>query len=260
MGIPRLTRAPFRRQPPETGTAFTQWLQTPLGATLLAEEQRVLAEALPRLPGLRALQCCVGAPEPLLEASVAALRWTLGGAAGVDILARPSRLPLARECLDLVLMHHTLDFEDDPHLALGQAARALRPGGSLVVVGFQPLGLWGLARLLRLNSREVPWIGRFIRPHRISDWLHVLACEVEGFEGGLYGLPLAGGARKPRWLEALGSRFWPQHGAFYVLVARKRAMMVRPLRPRFSLPQAAPNVVPVSMARWQQRHEPDAGE
>lgn len=260
MGIPRLTRAPFRRQPPETGAAFGQWLQTPLGAALLAAEQRVLAEALPRLPALRALQCCVGPPAPTLDASVAPLRWTLGSGAGVDIRARPSQMPFSRESLDLVLLHHTLDFEDDPHMVLGQAARALRPGGSLVVVGFQPLGLWGLARILRLHSRAVPWIGRFIRPHRISDWLHVLACEVEGFEGGLYGLPLAGGPGGPRWLEALGSRFWPQHGAFYVLVARKRALMMRPLRPRFSLPQAPPNVVPVSMARWQQRHEPDPGE
>lgn len=261
MAIPRLIRAPFRRQPPDTGAAFSAWLATPVGQQLLAEERRVLADVLPRLPGLRALQCCAGMPESLLASSVMPLKWTLGTEPGVDIVGRPSQLPLPRQCLDLVLLHHSLDFEDDPHLALGQVARALQPGGALVVVGFQPLGLWGLLRLFRLHSSSVPWIGRFIRPHRVSDWLHVLACEVEGFDSGLYTLPLAGSMRRRfRWLETLGARFWSQHGAFYVLVARKRAAVMRPVRPRFSLPQAAPNVVPVSMARWRQRHEPDATE
>ncbi|MBA3981090.1 MAG: SAM-dependent methyltransferase [Alcanivorax sp.] len=254
MGIPRLIRTPFRRHPPDTGAAFERWLQTPLGARLLAAEKAVLADVLPRLPGVRALQCAVGAPQPLLDESVAPLHWSLGRQGDVDVRARPAHLPLQRNSLDLVLLHHSLDFEDDPHLVLGEAARVLQPGGALVVVGFQPLSLWGLTRLLRLTSGRVPWMARFIRPHRVSDWLHVLACEVEGFESSLHGWPRV--PRRPArasWLERLGGRFWSQHGAFYVLVARKRAAMVRPLRPRFALPQAAPNVIPVSMARWQQR-------
>src|SRR5690606_6144923 len=151
MAIPRLIRTPFRRQPPDTGAAFSAWLRTPVGEQLLAEERRVLADVLPRLPGLRALPCCAGTPESLLESSVMPLKWTLGTEPGVDMLARPSQLPLPRQCLDLVLLHHSLDFEDDPHLVLGQVARALQPGGALVVVGFQPLGLWGLLRLFRLH-------------------------------------------------------------------------------------------------------------
>lgn len=256
MGIPRLIRNPFRKQPPDTGAAFDRWLETPAGETLLAAERAVLEDVLPRLPGLRAVQYAVGRPLGLLDSSVMPLRWTLGQHAGVDMQALPAQLPVQRQCLDLVLLHHSLDFENDPHLLLGEAARVLQPGGALVIVGFQPLSLWGLSRLFRLGSGKVPWIGRFIRPQRVSDWLHVLACEVEGFESSLYSWPWHGSMRsRRRWLERLGGRFWSQHGAFYVLVARKRAAMVRPLRSRFSLPHTAPNVIPVSMARWRRSEQ-----
>lgn len=255
MALPRLIRSPFAKLTPQTPAEFSCWLAEPLGASILAQQQAVLAEVLPRLPGTRALQCSVGTPPPLLSSCVMPLTWTLSASVGADLQARPSQLPIPPQCLDLVVLHHSLDFEDDPHLLLGQVSRALQPGGALVVIGFQPLSLWGLARLLR-RRRSAPWSGRFIRPHRVSDWLQVLACEVEGLEGGEYGLPRARQGRLARLWSRIGRRLWPQHGAFYVLVARKRAAMMRPLRPRFTLPEQAPNVIAVPMARWQRRQRP----
>ena len=44
--------------------------------------------------------------------------------------------PVERDAFDLVVMHQVLHFLDDPPRAIGEAARALRPGGRLLVVDF----------------------------------------------------------------------------------------------------------------------------
>jgi demethylmenaquinone methyltransferase/2-methoxy-6-polyprenyl-1,4-benzoquinol methylase/ArsR family transcriptional regulator len=47
-------------------------------------------------------------------------------------------LPVERNGYDLVILHQVLHFLDDPARALREAARALRPGGRLLVVDFAP--------------------------------------------------------------------------------------------------------------------------
>lgn len=47
-------------------------------------------------------------------------------------------LPVARNGFDLVTIHQVLHYLDDPASAIRQAARALRPGGRLVIVDFAP--------------------------------------------------------------------------------------------------------------------------
>ncbi len=51
-----------------------------------------------------------------------------------------TNLPIVRESFDLVVIHQVLHFLDDPAAALAEAARALAPGGRLVVVDFAPHG------------------------------------------------------------------------------------------------------------------------
>lgn len=47
-------------------------------------------------------------------------------------------LPVERESFDLVTIHQVLHFLDDPLAAIREAARALRPGGRLLIVDFAP--------------------------------------------------------------------------------------------------------------------------
>jgi len=47
-------------------------------------------------------------------------------------------LPIVRNGFDLVTIHQVLHYLDDPVAAIRQAARALRPGGRLVIVDFAP--------------------------------------------------------------------------------------------------------------------------
>lgn len=51
-----------------------------------------------------------------------------------------TNLPVVRESFDLVVIHQVLHFLDDPAAAVAEAARALAPGGRLVVVDFAPHG------------------------------------------------------------------------------------------------------------------------
>lgn len=262
MALPPLIRTPFRKQPPDTDLAFAEWLDTDQGRELLAAERRLLGEVLPRVPGQRALQLGMGEQARLLERCRMPARWYLGRRvrAGTSVVGLPAALPVAKRSLDLVLLHHSLDFEDHPHKVLREAVSALQPGGWLVVVGFNPFSLWGLTRLFRLGSGRPPWAARFLRPMRLSDWLNLLSCEVEGLESGFFAPPGPAGLRaRTGWLERLGARLWHQRGAFYVLVARKRAVIMTPLKPLFAMPEKRPNVVAVPTAGRHSHRNPGQG-
>ncbi|MFP5383629.1 MAG: class I SAM-dependent methyltransferase [Gammaproteobacteria bacterium] len=249
MDLPRLFRDPFRRLPADYREHLLNWFSSPPGESLLAAECRVLDDITPCIFGYHAAQVCAVKPVSLLGESRILTRVLVGtfeeSGAGVNLLASPHRLPFASDSLDLLVLHHGLDFEDDPHQVLREAARAVIPGGALVVVGFNPWSLFGLLRLFRFGNRVAPWFARCISPHRVSDWLNVLDFRVDGLESGYHLPPLAGNsaARRPGWLDHLGARWWPQRGTFYVLVARKS---VAPLIPvRRSLRQVRPIAVGV---------------
>jgi ubiquinone/menaquinone biosynthesis C-methylase UbiE/DNA-binding transcriptional ArsR family regulator len=46
--------------------------------------------------------------------------------------------PVEPDCYDVVIMHQVLHYLDDPLRAIREAARALRPGGRLLIVDFAP--------------------------------------------------------------------------------------------------------------------------
>ncbi|MBI1947850.1 MAG: methyltransferase domain-containing protein [Deltaproteobacteria bacterium] len=89
-------------------------------------------------PGLRVLD--VGCGEQPLRASVEArgARYL-----GVDVSANPAHttaalcradaLPFAAASFDVVLLTEVLEHVDEPATAIGECARVLRPGGSLIV-------------------------------------------------------------------------------------------------------------------------------
>ena len=47
-------------------------------------------------------------------------------------------IPVADDGWDMVILHQVLHFADDPALALREAARVLRPGGTAMIVDFAP--------------------------------------------------------------------------------------------------------------------------
>ena len=74
-------------------------------------------------------------------------------------MADPTRLPLASDRLDAVLLPHTLDFVPDPRQVLREVERVLIPEGRVVILGFNALSSWGLVRLLYRGGGASPGAG-----------------------------------------------------------------------------------------------------
>jgi len=261
MELPRLFRDPFRRLPPNYHEHLRAWFSGPAGERLLASEAAVLDDITPCIFGYHAVQVCSARAFSLLGGS-RILHKVLADVSGdaqpgsVQLVCDAARLPFPDDSIDLLLLHHALDFEDDPHAILRDAARAVIPGGALVVVGFNPWSLFGFLRLFRFRDLDAPWFARCIGPVRVSDWLRVLGFRVDGVESSYYLPPVAGdvAVRRLAWLDFLGARWWPRRGMFYVLVARKSVAPLIPVRhPRT---QARPVTVGVPVATRVNRRPP----
>ncbi len=249
---------------------MARWLQTPAGRYLLAWEQAWLDEAVADIFGFHALQ--LGLPElDALRCNRMPHRWIAldaqatnpASSSGLATTAAPLRcdfdaLPLDSQSLDLVVLPHTLELARDPHLALREVERVLRPEGRAVIVGFNPHSLWGLRQGLghlrkRLAPRGarplyLPSEGGFIGQRRLRDWLRLLSFEVEGGRFGCYRPPFDSAQWLSRfgWLESAGERWWPVFGAVYCVVAVKRVRGMRLVglaREQRALPKAAAVVV-----------------
>jgi len=172
-------------------------------------------------------------------------------------IGRMDALPFDSNSVDAILMHHCLDVDVNPHSALREACRVLVPGGSIVLVGFNPWSLWGMWRTLTFRAGfgrfPAPWGCRFVSPYRLSDWLNLLDFEVQGCETRFY-LPLLGGGEPgENTVLARVQSFAEQHfhhfGATYIMVAKKREVGMMPLKAPWQARKPAFNPPVVAHAR-----------
>lgn len=252
-------------------TELSAWLQTPPGRTMLEWEQQRLDEVVADLFGFHALQLGL-APLDALRSNRMPHRWlAIDGSDPEDDLpasveeSRPravalhcdfDALPFPSQSLDLVVLPHALELAHDPHHTLREVERVLVPEGRVVILGFNPVSLWGLRQRAgrlrrRLGGRSplfLPRTGDFIGYWRLRDWLRLLSFEVERGRFGCY----RPGARTERWLqrfewmEPVGERWWPVFGAVYFIVAVKRVRGMRLVgmrRKKARAGQSAPAVV-----------------
>lgn len=170
------------RSSKKTETFFDQlpliraWLATDKGRYLLASEERMLQTILPRIFGQHAVMLGICPDGTLLKHSD-----IVHGAMLTPLVESPSssviRLnvnewPVQPRSMDLVLLHHALEFAENPHRVLREACRTIVMGGKLVVVGFNPLSLWSVYRLL--GGNRVMRRACYFYHWRIEDWLTLL--------------------------------------------------------------------------------------
>src|SRR3989338_2411199 len=240
MTLPRLFK-PFQQvHGDDIHRLMSDWFKSELGCQVLDAERDLLDHLLPSMFGYYLVQTGVGEPQWLASTSTIHCKLYLceqpcNSPHYHCVASRPDDMAIATESIDVALLHHSLDFESEPHRALREVARTVIPGGKILIVGFNPWSLWGIWRLLRKQTTHFPWSGNFISPLRMSDWLNLLDFHVEGCESLIHGLPTA----NPRtgklfgWLSYLIQRLWTQRGAVYVLVATKQVATVTPIKPRF---------------------------
>ena len=173
---------------------FAAWLGTAAGRRLLTAERPLLQEAARRFHGDAILW--VGTVPDLLDTTDRCMvrkRFFASGdrirredtrdeQAAADaasswrefktVAADPAQLPLPAACVDGVVLHHALETSLDRRGALREAARVLRPGGRLLILGINPLSLWLLAKpgaaFRHMKPVSVP---------RLHDWLALLGLE-----------------------------------------------------------------------------------
>ncbi|MDO9625674.1 MAG: SAM-dependent methyltransferase [Pseudomonas sp.] len=210
------------------GTA-RDWFNGPYGQLLLEDEQRLLEEELARFFGGYMVHY---GPSAQASPNAAKIQRSVRVGApfnGVEIVCEEQAWPLTEYAADVVLLQHGLDFSLSPHGLLREAAHSVRPGGHLLVVGINPMSAWGVRRLF---ARDALRQARCIAPNRVSDWLHLLGFALEKRRFGCYRPPLASTAWQARLaaLETWGGAWQSPGGGFYILVARKLVIGLRPSR------------------------------
>ena len=149
--------------------SLREWYASLLGQSMLPLLGEQVGVALKGVFGYRGLQFgAVGLAPKLIEGSGIYHALLADDLAGADsqLVAAPDALPVASGRLDLLVLFHTLDFHPEPHPILREADRVLADDGHLVVVGFNPRGVWAPARLALRWHRRLPWgrVGQAFEP------------------------------------------------------------------------------------------------
>ena len=231
-------------------TLVARWFQSPLGEKVLEAEKSLTMPLIERLFGYHILQIGCNERHSLIEHSPAghkiifAPSWRTGCRYPV---ADNEELPLASDSMDVVVIHHALDFADDSHRLLREATRVLRPGGQMLIVGFNPASCWGLLKLFRRRS-TIPWRGRFLSKRRLSDWLLLLNLHVEALHHGLHFFPVSFSSmlKHADAMEHFGIRTGSPFGGAYVYLCVKQVVPITPIMPRWRPLSTGPIMVPAS--------------
>lgn len=148
-----------------------------------------------------------------------------------DIFTEEQSWPILTEGADIVVLRHSLDFAYSPHDLLREAARCVRPGGHILIIGFNPYSVWGAFRrchfgLLRKSNSISHW--------RLMDWLKLLGFSIDKDWKGGYCPPI-----NNAWLQAgfvgiegIGQQYLFYGNGFYVVSARKMMVQLTPLKSR----------------------------
>lgn len=226
----------------EISASWDAWLSSPAGKYALAWEKKQFDQAVADAFGFEALQ--IGMPQlNCLSENRIPNQYTLltpqdnlapdqiAQIPGQVCIGQVNELPFAENSLDLIAIPHVLEFEENPHEALREIHRVLRPEGRLVISGFNPMSLWGLRDSFGklFGCPFLPRESQFISHLRIKDWLKLLNYSIDRGRFGCYRLPLKSenGMHRMAFLEKAGDRWWPVFGSVFMLSAVKRVPGMR---------------------------------
>ena len=220
--------------------ALSDWFDSDLGQYVFRTECRMLAQLLPGFFGYHLLQLSVQDEQMFCSSPVRAkVAVSMALRRGAGLVASPPSLPFANDSLDVVLVHHLLDFVESPQDILREIGRVTAPAGNLVIVGFNPVSAWGIWQRLARSRGCVPWTGHFIRPRQLMDWLDLLGFKIDQARYAIYRPPLAPSSRRLGKHAEAGSRNLNLPvGSVYLIAANKQVGATTLIRPAWETRRA----------------------
>ncbi len=221
-------------------TELESWYARDNGQYLLSRTRQAVDAALETAFGYHLLQTGCTRGHALFTSSPINHRIYVAEQAGeqINLQALADELPLESDSIDTLIAHHTLDFADNPHQVLREIQRVLTPQGQLLIIGFNPNSLLGLNIRLRGLSRKSLWHRHApVSERRLTDWLDLLGCKVQG-STHLGTLPLARHGAYQRWsmrLDDWSNRHHFSGGSLYVVRAIKQVSAVHRSRRQWQL-------------------------
>jgi SAM-dependent methyltransferase len=218
---------------------WDHWLAQLLGTRVLEAEQKLLIRLLVERYGKHAL--LIGVPEQhvLLQASVmphqVVISPLINKNKSIQVVEGDfSHLPITPGSVDLVVLPHTMEFIDNPHQLLVEACRIVKPEGEIIIMGFNPISLWGLKKYL-VKNKGLPWSGHFLPISKIKNWLKLADFELVQQDMLLFRPPIAQQKiyQKLEFLEWIGSKCFIPWGGLYVLTAKAKVIPLTPIKLRW---------------------------
>lgn len=214
------------------------WDDIPNGKLILNTLNGVLKDWCPKFFGYHLLK--IGALSGEVDCSDSPIKHqvTIGKKGdNINVLSDIDDLPCLEHSVDVCLLSHVLEFTGDPHHVVREANRVLIPNGYLVITGYNPFSLAGLNKLIPYRRQESPWRERFFSSMRVKDWLHLMGYEILLDDHKLYsslGSSVSQGKISGYW-GRFASKFLPQLGSIYIIVAKKRMLPLTPIKPKWKL-------------------------
>ena len=229
-----------------------QWYARSNGQYVLDNVRRYLDGRLDTAFGYHILQLGVTRQHPLFESCNINHRIYASeqGGEAIGLVANGDELPLESDSIDVLIAHHSLEFEENPHQALREMHRVLAPQGHLIVVGFNPYSVLGGAAYLRGLSAKSPWRHHNpVNAARATDWLNLLGCEVRD-STYLYSIPPIGNGKLRNLMINCDGWFNAHNlpvGGVYAMHAVKQVS--RLIRPRRRLLPARERLIGLTVAK-----------
>ncbi len=220
-------------------TALKQWFSGTFGQYLLSQEQALIGGLLRQCYGQTLIQLSSDNNSELysesrLARNIALSCYQQNNQSRHLAVTELESLPIATESVDVVVLHHVLEFSNHPHQIIREVQRILSPHGKIIVVGINPNSFLGFQSLVKGVGVSDRVKASPISLSRLDDWLHLLGFGTPKQRYDCYEPPL-----NNRWLlerfmflGQIAARFQLIGGGIYILESVKEVTRLTPISPK----------------------------